>query len=722
MVLIADIGVLWGEYVWPIILLVLGFGMVVFIHELGHFLACKAVGVRVDRFALGFGPRLVGFRKGETDYCIKMLPLGGYVKMLGQEDFDALEDGGEAKRDPRSFLNKPIWARMVIVSAGVVMNIIFAAVLFVVVCSAGIRFYAPVVGDTVPGFPAAEATTSLDPAATGPTSKPASTQATQPAGAAGLIPVDEDALHGLQPGDTILTVDGEDVSRFMQVRLAAALADRDETVVVTFRRDGKIGTCTLSVKMSPMGMLAFGIAPAKCLVVGKPRDLHLKTPFKPKDRVIAIEAIGRREVKHHWKIASIEEELDGTKEVIVIVKREDKDGQIEEVPIPVAPQPYLKKTQVLFNKKDGSFFRYRKVKWVDKGESLEVTLADGSAETVKTAEVVFGGSNILDVLGLIPRLRVDGVVDGSSADKAGLKPGDIIVSYGDKRMPTLAEVHEVNEQFVDVGTDMVVEREGKAIDPMDVVPKKRGGAYVIGIRPGIDVANLKVGAVRLGSPAAAAGLMRGDVITEFNGAAVKTWIDIVALRRKVTKGTITIGYTRGGDPCPSATVDVSAAALLPRHYGFHIFSNRAEFEDLKGPEVKKTNPLAATAWGLTQTWDMLKMQYASLRSIINRNVPFGEMRGPVGISEMGIEIGRKGIVEMIYFMAMISVCLAVFNFLPLPLVDGGLAVMLIIEKVRGKPMSVKLTNIIQLTGLAMILCLFIAVTWNDIARIVRDLW
>src|SRR4030067_901841 len=95
------------NWAWPILLLAFGLGMLIFVHELGHFLAAKLVGIRVDPFALGFGPRLFGFKRGETDYRISAIPLGGYIKMLGQDDLDP------SKRvdDERAFCHKPVGQR-----------------------------------------------------------------------------------------------------------------------------------------------------------------------------------------------------------------------------------------------------------------------------------------------------------------------------------------------------------------------------------------------------------------------------------------------------------------------------------------------------------------------------------------------------------------------------------------------------------------------------------
>src|SRR5690606_20107656 len=105
-------------------------GVLVFVHELGHLIAAKSVDIAVPRFSIGFGPRVTGFRWGETEYVISALPLGGYVRMAGMEDTAALEGGEELAQEPsdRDFDAKPLWARIWVVSAGVLMNFLFAIV------------------------------------------------------------------------------------------------------------------------------------------------------------------------------------------------------------------------------------------------------------------------------------------------------------------------------------------------------------------------------------------------------------------------------------------------------------------------------------------------------------------------------------------------------------------------------------------------------------------
>src|ERR1041384_938517 len=102
-------------------------GFMIFIHELGHFMVAKALRVRVEQFAIGFGKRLIGFRRGETDYRINALPLGGYVKMSGENPMD------QRTGDPREFLSHSRGHRFLIAIAGPAMNILLAVALLTIV-------------------------------------------------------------------------------------------------------------------------------------------------------------------------------------------------------------------------------------------------------------------------------------------------------------------------------------------------------------------------------------------------------------------------------------------------------------------------------------------------------------------------------------------------------------------------------------------------------------
>ena len=118
------------EFLNNIFYFLITIGVLVFIHELGHFLAAKACRMRVDRFSIGFPPRAFGKKIGDTDYCVSWVPVGGYVKIAGMidESFDTQFINTEPQ--PWEFRSKPIWQRMIVISAGVIMNIVLAIAIF----------------------------------------------------------------------------------------------------------------------------------------------------------------------------------------------------------------------------------------------------------------------------------------------------------------------------------------------------------------------------------------------------------------------------------------------------------------------------------------------------------------------------------------------------------------------------------------------------------------
>jgi len=109
--------------------------ILIFVHELGHFLAARACGIRVDVFALGFGPRLISWKRKETEYALNAIPFGGYVKIFGENPDEESLNGPHSHR---SFVNKPRWQQAIVLVAGVFFNFIFAAILYIIVFSFGV--------------------------------------------------------------------------------------------------------------------------------------------------------------------------------------------------------------------------------------------------------------------------------------------------------------------------------------------------------------------------------------------------------------------------------------------------------------------------------------------------------------------------------------------------------------------------------------------------------
>ncbi len=134
-------------------------GIIVFVHELGHFLAAKAVGIRVEQFSLGYPPKLYGHKRGDTEYCIGWIPLGGFVKMSGMID-ESLSGGDNLTGASYEFMSKNTWQKLLVIVAGVVMNFLLAMVIYTIITAAsGVIDIDdnPLIGGVMPGSPAEEA-------------------------------------------------------------------------------------------------------------------------------------------------------------------------------------------------------------------------------------------------------------------------------------------------------------------------------------------------------------------------------------------------------------------------------------------------------------------------------------------------------------------------------------------------------------------------------------
>ncbi len=198
-------------------------GVLIFFHEMGHFLAAKACNIYVDRFSLGMPPRLFGIKLGETDYCVGALPIGGYVKMAGQEDTPLSEEEREKQYGgvppERWFNNKPVWQRMIVIVAGPLMNLMLGVLLYGIVVGVGSEVpeteVTARIGFVQPGSPAATA--------------PLYRIAEEHAAAANREP---DA-RGWATGDWLVSINGEAMDNFTDVSFSAILgAGRDLEVVI----------------------------------------------------------------------------------------------------------------------------------------------------------------------------------------------------------------------------------------------------------------------------------------------------------------------------------------------------------------------------------------------------------------------------------------------------------------------------------------------------------
>lgn len=720
--ILADISEFFTQLLWPLVQFLIGLGVVVLVHEGGHFLAAKWAGIRVERFAVGMGPRLFGIQVGETDFCLCAIPMGGYVKMLGQEDFGSVEEQDNA--DDRSFNSAPVNKRLVVISAGVVMNIILAAALFILLCMVGKDFPAPVVGGTVEGFPAATAVISWEGEAPPQSENPNENDAAK--------------WIGLQPGDRILSVNGDEIETFLDFKMIAAFASEGRKYPVIFERtiDGKIyhGQALTGLKQqTAIGVQAFGISMPFDNVVAKDQsDMIGRSPFEAGDKIVAVDG---KPTEYLWEITKI---LDAhtSRPVEFTIER---NGQT--VDITVAPRMFGPTTTYFTN--DGK--HHRGVLVFDNplkgGEVLEETGGEPKEIEVNSDQVAFRGEDgkitvlnrsevsggagisLLDVLGMTPRLKVTGISKGgyfsdSPAGKAGIELGDIIVGYGGKSNPTHQQFIDISSRLVasdDSRTQIIVLRGGKAIT-LDIAPEKKDGRAVNGIILVPDMDALVVGNVRTNSLAAKAGLASNSKIIAVNGQNVHTWIGLAEILGKYSGKDIEITARLGASEKVYKLGKLTKDRFDAGNYVFSFFGHATLFEQLT-VDIVHRNPLAAIKWGVKQTYQQVLGVYLSLRGLIFGTVSVKAISGPVGIGSAAIQLARKSFMDLVYLMAILSTALAVFNFLPIPALDGGHAALMMIEKVRKKPLPLKLINTIQMIGFFLLIALLLAVTFKDIMKL-----
>lgn len=701
------------SYIW----LALGFGFVIFFHELGHFLAAKWAGVKVEQFAVGFGQAILSWRKGlglrvgsshkeyeeklrqrlqasispessteavlnsrpwtskeeahdftelelahasgelgisETEYRLNWIPLGGYVKMLGQDDLNP----NAVSADPRSFNSVSIAKRMAIVSAGVIMNIILAALGFMVLFLIGFHVAPAIVGGVMPNSPA-QLATKLD-------GTPAP----------------------LQVGDQILFLNGKPQYDFTKISLDTALLQPGVAAEMDVRRrDG--ANEKLLIKPARLGGKSSSFL---MLGIDQPRELR---------------ALDQRDYTNQLGNQKDIQHLLGPN--ALALKPGDVITEVNGQPVKV--DQYWKLDQAM-QECDG------------KPVQLTVRNAAGQTRTVAVTPmfaIPFGGK-VLNFAGMQPRSSILEVMENSPArDK--ILPGDVILRVDAAgHIVTNPTNQEIKKCLEDAGArgqavKIRVLRGGRTIDLPPIVPsiKIAAGEYGLGVGLDYDGLHSVVADIVANSPAAEAGIEPGTMITSINGQPVSNWFQVVRILSSVK---------------PNSPIHLGGTTITGKQKTWQIQLTGDEIAEIGGNrvrsdltlheriEVRKTsNPLIAAEWGVTETRDFLQQFYLTLQRMVQQSVSYTNMMGPVGIIHAGAELAYRGTDWLLWFLAMISANLAVVNFLPIPVVDGGLFMFLIIEKIKGKPLSPRTQSIATMVGMALLLGVFLLVTIQDINRI-----
>lgn len=654
------------------VLLFVGFGSVVFFHELGHFLAAKSFGIRCDVFALGIGPRLCGWRKGrgfsfgevpigpdqpeattteseaphatmnssaatlgETDYRLAWLPFGGYVRMLGQDDLDPTK----ISTDPASFGQKPIWQRMIVISAGVIMNLIFAVVLFAIIFREGVKFPPAIVGSVAWNSPAAKA--------------------------------------GLHVGDKIVAINGKKPLGFLEftdLGTAAALDAPGAPVQVTYT--GPNGGPTHNASMVPVtdpgtGLLAFGIG----------ETLELKTAIFSKKSLAAL----------------------------VKVKPEFS-GMLSDAHVTSVNGIKLKNWAQFHDLIQASGGKTMHMTLVRTGKHPRTTVLSLRSDLALRDWV----AKVPSILGMQPLTKIAAVLPGTPAEKAGVKARDVVLSYGDAAFPTTAQLTKLVGADAGKPVKLVLLRGDKKIQ-LTVTPQK--GLFAparIGVEMEPDYSVPMYGRVSASDSSAgmqAGGTFTGLTLGKSSGVMVgiQNWSDLVRVLRSYSGHTVQIHFA-GKSPAVSLAFTGKDRDSL----GQFTYELGLPLMPLRLPQ-KAASLGGAIAMGIDHTKSWILRTYLTLRGLGVGSISPHQLHSVIGIAKYGYEIESNGFMYLLFFLGLISVNLAVINFLPLPILDGGLFVLLIVEKFRGRPLPVKVQTAIQVAGIALIGGLFLYVTiFNDL--------
>lgn len=705
-------------------LVIIGFGLIIFLHELGHFVAAKWAGIRVLAFAMGFGPALCSYRKGlglrwgssapefdaltrrrhegldakhspssldisPTEYRLNVLPLGGYVKMLGQED----DNPAARSSAPDSYQMCKPWKRMIVISAGVIMNVITAAALFMIVFTVGLRTEPAKVGFVSPAMPAATAV-AINSAEKG---------VTEP---------------GLRPGDVIVSIDGEPAATFKQLQVETAMAAKGRPLRLEVERRGVEGRLIFEIvpKEDPASRLqALGLGPAAGTEI----------------------PVGRREAQ----TAEINEAL-------------------AKMGLP-GVQAGARLTRVANQPEPAEAYQLNDAARASGGSPFEAEFAnpDGAAVTVRLqprAELQTQTFRIraLDhqvalthLLGLAPVMTVAQADVGDAGHSAGLRTGDIFARIGDAQYPSLvegiAEIRRNSSGTVDIAVLRSVG--GGARERVELAKVPVDGDGRVGFAPGStadtlamvtrwpSTAQFEVVDGGLSSAAgpggwsgALLGLVPGTVIESVNGQPVGSLAGVRdALVRAIETSTGTAAATmsvrspRARDESAPESVtwrlSTADAAALSRLAWLSPIS--AEIFEPERILQRADSPLGALGMGLAETRRAMIQTYLTFARLFQGTVKVEHLKGPVGIAHVGTLIADRGFIWLLFFMAVISVNLAVINFLPLPIVDGGHFLFLVYEQVTGKPVSPQVQGIATIAGLLLIGSMFVIVTYNDLANL-----
>jgi regulator of sigma E protease len=782
----------WGlESLWTIAKVALGLGAVIFIHELGHFLVAKWCDVHVQTFSIGFGPALPGciYKWGETTYKIALFPLGGYVKMVGEGGENDEED-----TDPRSYKNKSVGQRMAIISAGVVMNVLFGLVVFIIAFNIGVHQTAPVVGVLEAGGPAWQ--------------------------------------EGVRPGDRFLDVDGVKHPHFEDLRVADMLSDKGQRIPFVFEAPGRSPQTVFIEprKLKGESRPIIGLNPPSELKLPARRDVEQamgpvlrdsaaaaarELDLKPGDTLLAAtnqippnpnEAAARADMTELEKIDPAADlaqrllQLTG-KPVQVKVRRagSEKDETITLEPDsgfrfedeivgtsdPKADNPF--QTSLLRNDPRDPQGRHLDtmefLERLDRMAARPVVIQvrrKGAAADAPPVNVfvppayhrVIAGARM--EMGAVTALRKE-----SSAAAQGVKVDDVIVAVtltdgkdsvtfsltpteGEQQLDPLRLPDELRQwvggrqdvraavkvrRMKDHNPNAVEEVAGLTWDGAWREPE----AIPLGVTSSLAISELgvayqvkaQVAFVVPDSPAAKAGLRAEDFILAWNyklppkkvgqepkwpdkpinlrpednpnGDPDPRWASAFYLMQSLQYEQVKLDVRHKDGSVATVELDLQRDPTWPlmdpiKPRGLLLLPNQDRL-------VQAGNLGEAVQMGMRYTYRTIAQIYMSLKALVTQRVSATEnLQGPIDIFVFAYDRAGSGWADFLLLLGLISVNLAVVNFLPIPILDGGHMVFLIYEKLRGRPAGESVRLAANWVGLLVLASLMIFVIYLGVSR------
>jgi regulator of sigma E protease len=749
------------ELLWVGVKVAIGLGFVIFIHELGHFLVAKWCDVHVQVFSIGFGPALPGcrFTWGETTYKLALIPLGGYVQMVGQVDGDESADGSDD--DPRSYRNKSVWQRMAIISAGVTMNAILAVICFVIVFRG-------------PGKDRA-------------------------AGVIGRLDTNMVAFQaGVPPGAVIRQIgDIRDPNFEDLMRYVIATTD-GEKVLLRYQVPGQAEKeVEIEPRLGPGDLRRpmLGIGPAKRLVLLPERYARrqLDGPVFPKTAAAAATpplAFGDvivattdpdnpsamkdlppdprkpgSDQRDYFEFARRLRLLAGQKLTIRVQRGPEDARETLDITIPPAYHNVLgarmemgqvtvvcddtpasrdpiNRLQARTSNLEGDVIQRVEVLEPD---GSTTTFDEGFTTTFTTREPAAHVAAALTLPGLVqPWLLYQSVNNQAPLDPERLplqlrqwaqrmakarRPLDQwVVTLHVRRHNQITQTPGVQYRTEVVRLPWDTGRSYGEVVPLSWVSPlaipELGLAYQIKTTvAAVDPVLAGTGPDTL-QPRDEIKQIRFYQVGKDDELVESNWVELEPDQwarasydlqgpghdsHQVEKVTLKVLRNKESK---ELTLYVRQDTTWPQ-------PERGLILDTDVRRQKADTIIQAVVMGLKDTHNSMMQVYQNLRGMVTGRISPKNLGGPVTIARAAYNIAGVDFWEFIFFLGLISINLAVINFLPIPVLDGGHMVFLLYEKVRGKPASEQVRIGATYAGLLLLASLMIFVLYLDISRVVR---